>query len=201
MKIGILAFGSLIEFPGKEIEEIEIGRIECVTPFNVEFARISSTRGYAPTLIPIFDNSKGLQVNAIIIIIDSEVSIEKAKSILWRRECHVIEKSENYKEPKNPTSKNVMIGELDNFCNVEKVIFTYFIIQEDYKDLNPLNLADYAIKSAQSQAGKEAKDGISYLISIKKYGIITEFGEDYEKEILNKTNTTSLENALKKLIK
>lgn len=200
MKIGILAFGSLIEFPGKEIEEIEIGRIECVTPFNVEFARISSTRGYAPTLIPIFDNSKGLKVNAKIIIIDSKVSIENAKSILWRRECQKIEKSENYNEPKNPTSKNVMIGELDNFCNVEKVIFTYFIIQEDYKDLNPLNLADYAIKSAQSQAGKEAKDGISYLISTKKHGILTELGEDYEKEILNKTNTNSLENALKKLL-
>lgn len=44
--VGILAFGSLIDDPGKEIEAALVGRkANVVTPFNVEFARTSKKRG------------------------------------------------------------------------------------------------------------------------------------------------------------
>ena len=51
--IGILAYGSLIDDPGREIEPLIIRRLKGVeTPFQIEFARSSSTRDGAPTLIP-----------------------------------------------------------------------------------------------------------------------------------------------------
>lgn len=44
-RIGILAYGSLIEDPGKELKPLIIERIPNVkTPFSVEFARSSSSR-------------------------------------------------------------------------------------------------------------------------------------------------------------
>jgi cation transport regulator ChaC len=51
-KLGILAFGSLINHPGWEIEEAIIARKSGIrTPFGVEFARKSRKRAGAPTLL------------------------------------------------------------------------------------------------------------------------------------------------------
>lgn len=200
-KIGILAFGSLIDNPGEEIKELEIERINCTTPFKIEFARISSSRGKAPTLVPVNENSKGKKTNATIIVIDEHIGLDKAKSILWRRECHKTNRSEKFVERKNPTSKNVLVLELENFHDIEKVIYTSFLPQDGYQNLTPEKLADYAIKSILSKAGVEKKDGIRYLQSIKTYGIVTENSQEYEKQILLKTNTASLEEAITKLDK
>jgi hypothetical protein len=40
-KIGILAYGSLIDDPGAKIEPFIFHRVVCRTPFKVEFARTS----------------------------------------------------------------------------------------------------------------------------------------------------------------
>ena len=65
MKIGILAYGSLIDDPDIEIAAAtaEITR-GVQTPFSVEFTRSSTTRGGAPTLVPV--DVGGAQVAAII---------------------------------------------------------------------------------------------------------------------------------------
>jgi hypothetical protein len=199
-KIGILAFGSIIDNPGEEIIDFQLDRINCETPFKVEFARISSSRSNAPTLMPVNDNSKGRKVKAVIFVLNSDkIILEQAKSVLWRRECHKIDKSETYKERKTPSSKNVLIKEWDNFLNVDKVIYTSFILQEEYKDLTPNKLADFAIQSILSKAGGEKKDGIRYLLSAKNNGIQTELSDEYEKFILDKTETKSLSEAIEKL--
>jgi len=53
-RIGILAFGSLLDDPGAEISRLIERRIEPVTtPFKVEFARASISRDGAPTLVPV----------------------------------------------------------------------------------------------------------------------------------------------------
>jgi len=199
-KIGILAFGSLIDNPGQEIEKLEVERIDCETPFKVEFARISTSRSNAPTLIPVDEKAKGKKVKAVIILLNSEkLTLEQAKSILWRRECHTIDKSKTYKEPENPTSKHVLVKECDNFQNIEKVIYTSFKLQEEYQKLTPEILADFAIESILSEAGRKEKDGIRYLLSTKKSGIHTELSEKYEQIILTKTETRSLNETIEKL--
>lgn len=129
-KIGILSFGSLISDPGEEIQSLEIERIDCETPFKVEYARISSSRCNAPTLIPIEDESKGKSVKAQIIVLNENIELEEAKSILYRREIHTVDWSKTYSEPKTPTSKNVLIEELRNFHELDIIIYTKFLIQK-----------------------------------------------------------------------
>lgn len=73
--IGILAYGSLIEEPGQAISDLIIKRISTVTPFPIEYARISSSRDGAPTLIP-FEG--GCQVQAQILVLRPDISAEEA---------------------------------------------------------------------------------------------------------------------------
>jgi len=195
-KIGILAFGSLIYEPGSEIKELEKERINCITPFKVEYSRISSTRGNAPTLIPISVKEKGATIKAVIIVLKNETSIEKAKDILWRRETQIIDKTRKYKYRENPNENQLIIKLLENFYNVEKVIYTSFKQQEKYKNLTSTELAEYSITSILSFAGKLKKDGIRYLSSAKKNNIITYKSEKYEQQILYMTKTNSLEEAI-----
>ncbi len=82
--IGILAFGSLIDSPGAEIEAALAGRrVNVRTPFGVEFARSSTKRGGAPTLVPL--KQGGTPVLAQILLVN--VSEQEAKNRLWRPAC------------------------------------------------------------------------------------------------------------------
>lgn len=198
-KIGILAFGSLIDDPGEEIKELEIKRIDCETPFKVEFARLSTSRGDAPTLVPVQNNAKGKKVKSKLIVVRESTSLDELKSILWRRECHITDKEKVFKSPQKPTPKNVLIGELENFYNVQKVIYTTFLPQEEYNGLIPDKLADFAINSILTKAGRDKKDGVRYLLSAIESGIETEYSKEYRASILRKTGTSSLNEAIKKL--
>jgi hypothetical protein len=81
LPVGILAYGSLIEDPGPEIAAAT-ARIESDvnTPFKVEFARTSRTRGGAPTLIPI--RTGGNHVPAQIIVLRETVPLDEARGLI-----------------------------------------------------------------------------------------------------------------------
>jgi cation transport regulator ChaC len=194
--IGILAFGSLIDNPGQEISEIETERIVCETPFNVEFARTSSTRGNAPTLIPV--EIGGQKVKAVIIVLNPETNIDTAKSILWRRELHKANRTENYIHSDNPSPNKVVVKTWTDFMNVQTVLYTSIGCNISQPLTSEL-LADFSINSMLTQAGQEEKDGLRYLLSAKRNGIVTTLSEDYENQILIKTETKSLEQAIEKL--
>lgn len=197
-KLGVLAYGSLIDFLGDELDKVEIDRIHCTTPFKVEFARISSTRGNAPTLIPSEKLEIGKNVNAVIIVLDDKTKNRDAKSMLWRREIHTMDKSIYYKEPKSFTKNKVVIKELQNFMGVETVLYTSIECNIEDK-ITPNLLAKYAINSFLTDAGANGKDGISYLLAAKKNKIVTEFSADYEKQILHETASETLEEVILKL--
>lgn len=194
--IGILAFGSLIDNPGQEIYEIEIERVDCETPFAIEFARTSSTRSGAPTLIPV--ETGGRVVKAKIIILNPEITIETAKSILWRRELHKTDRTENYIQIDNPGPNRVVVKVLEEFKNVQTVLYTS-IGSNITQSLTSELLATSAINSILSQAGQQEKDGLRYLLSAKRNGIVTALSEEYENQILKKTETKSIEEAIEKL--
>ena len=83
--IGILAYGSLIDDPGWEINNLTVQKmVEIDTPFAVEFARTSVTRSNAPTLVPV-PNGKGVQVKACIFVLKPYTRVKSAKNILFRR--------------------------------------------------------------------------------------------------------------------
>lgn len=121
-KIGILAYGSLIENPGEEILSLIVERIECTTPFKVEFARLSSTRSNAPTLVPV--TSGGRKVNAVILVLKNDTFVNVAESMLWRRERHKIGSKDNYQRPASPSKNSVLIDSVQNFHDVETVLYT-----------------------------------------------------------------------------
>ncbi len=85
MTVGIVAFGSLLDEPGAELEARIARRIEGIeTPFAVEFARSSRTRDGAPTLVPV--RVGGAPLPAAVLILDEAVDEQLARDLLYRRE-------------------------------------------------------------------------------------------------------------------
>lgn len=194
--VGILAYGSLIDSPGKELEPLIVDRIHCNTPFNVEFARISTSRSNAPTLIPIQNGGK--LIKAQILVLSDLVSIDRVKSMLWRRERHITDVSQNYSRPQNPGTNKVLIECLYNFYGIQNVFYTSIGINIG-RIITPGLLADYAIESILGEAGAKGLDGIRYLLAAKMNGIVTGLSEEYENEILKRTSTESLKDAIQAL--
>ncbi len=193
MKIGILAYGSLIEDPGSEIEPLIDSRITDIeTPFKIEFSRTSSSRGGAPTLI--LDNN-GSFVNGQILVLKNNISLEEAKDILWRRETR---KEGKYKEIENPPLNKVIVVVLKKFKDIDYVLYTK--IGANIENPTADKLSTLAIESAKKDAGKKGKDGISYLISVKNQDIRTPLMSTYEESILQKLNVETLEEAHKSIM-
>lgn len=195
MRIGILAYGSLINDPKVEIENLTAERRSGIrTPFRIEFARSSKTRDGAPTLVPV--DSGGSYVEAMLLILREGTTVEVATDILYRREINKVNLPVKYKP--DPSKKDqVYIDHLRDVFGVDRVIYTR--INPNIDSPTSDRLAELAIDSAREKAGKERRDGISYLIETKRCGIRTVLSDDYERKILEKTDSKTLEEAWKKL--
>ncbi len=184
--IGILAYGSLGDDPGVEIRPRIVEKIDCETLFRVEFARTSRTRNGAPTLAPVSEG--GAAVNASILVLQKSVLEADATDMLWRRETRR-EGSEQRYDP----SSEVTVRRLDNFESLETVL--YVEVRANIPDPGPRKLARLAIESARSEAGKIGRDGITYLMDVKRNGVETPLIPNYEREILRLTGADTFENA------
>ena len=192
-RLGILAYGSLIDDPGEEIKAVTVNRIRnVVTPFKVEFARSSQTRTGAPTLVPV--ESGGAHVKAQIFILKESVSEKEAIDMFWRRETNQVSTDKMYNRPARPDENTVLVERLEKFHNIDVVLYTK--IGANIHPLTPQRLARLAIDSARSEACVQGRDGISYLINAKRNGIQTPLMPKYEEEILREVRATSLEDAL-----
>lgn len=192
-KLAILAFGSLVDEPGEELEPLILSKIECFTPFKVEYARLSSTRGNAPTLVPLKEKGEG--VRAYLLVLDEKISKEDAVNILWRRETRQVGSYKEYSPPEKPTKNSVTVETLTNFNGIETVLYT--AIPQNMGILNtPQHLAYFALQSLLSEAGEKKLDGVHYLQNNINNGIITSVTKEYEQEILKQTRTASLDQAI-----
>jgi hypothetical protein len=192
-KVGILAFGSLINDPGDELKPRIIFRMKTRTPFPVEYGRYSGkTRGGAPTLVP---HRSGSPVTAEILVLDNEVDVIKAKNMLWRRETRRIGTGEEYRERTGPNS--VLVHSLNDDPCVGTILFTDFPDDGKVTDPTVEELAEHAIRSVET--ADEGMDGISYLINAINCGIETGLTPSYRDEILRRTNSPTLEEALRTL--
>ena len=187
--IGILAYGSLISDPGKEIEPLIVKRVETKTPFTVEFARLSRKRGNAPTLVPY---NPGVRVRAGLLILRSDVTIDEARDLLWRRECDQIGTGKPYPAGNEPNS--VCVREIENFFGFRNVLYTDFQSAGKLREVTPKQLAECAIASVANT--EQGKDGISYLIQVTNSGVETRLTEQYAASVLELTGTTTLSEAL-----
>jgi hypothetical protein len=190
--VGILAFGSLIKDPGAELLQKIAMRIKTQTPFPVEYARISRTRGGAPTLVP---HESGAPVSAEILVLDDDLFIADATDMLWRRERRLEGTGETYRR-----------GTGENFVLVEEFHDDPCVATVLYTDFNPSGkvphptTADLARKAIESvAAAPEGMDGITFLMNAIRSGIETPLTADYKAEILKQTMTLTLEDALKEV--
>lgn len=194
--VGILAYGSLSSDPGQEIRPLISRKVTGVkTPFAVEFARKSRTRGGAPTLVPV--STGGASVKATILVLEDHVSEVEATDMIWRRETRQIGSGKRYAAPTSPGKNTVLVRRREDFEGLDVVL--YAEISVNMPDPSPRKLAKLAIRSAESEAGRQRKDGIAYLISVKKNSIETPLMPEYEREILRLTGTATLAQAYEKL--
>ena len=192
MSIGILAYGSLIADPGKELKPFIARPIdEVTTPFPVEFARSSDTRDGAPTLIPV--NTGGARVQGTILVLDPTVTLDHAKTLLWRRETRNEFTAKHYSRPKKPGPNHVLIEITTNLADIDTVLFTR--IGSNIERPTAERLAKLAIRSARREAGAKGDDGISYLSSVITRGITTPLLRTYRDAILRETGARNLEEA------
>ena len=192
--IGILAYGSLISNPGCEIEKLtDYIKRGVVTSFKVEFARRSSTRGDAPTLVPV--RKGGGYVKAVVYVLREGTTLEQATDTLYRREIHEVCSDKVY-VPGPVTRNKIRIKQLRNRFGVDVVLYT--AISPTIRDRKPQTLAKLAVKSAESDAGRRGEDGIVYLIEAKQTGTVTPLLPEYENCICRLLAAESLEEAHKK---
>lgn len=192
--IGILAYGSLISNPDYEIEDTRTGIIEDVmTPFPIEFARSSSGRGGAPTLVPV--EQGGAHVKGQVFVM--ALSEQEAANVLYRREINQVGSEKTYTRPKQITNNSVLIERLINFTGLDVVLYTK--IAATIESLTAEHLADLAITSVSK--ADPGRDSISYLIDAKQHGIITALSPAYEAEILRRSECDTLEDALTQQLK
>lgn len=190
--VGILAYGSLIEDPGKEIKPLIRERREGVeTPFRVEFARSSSKRSGAPTLVPV--DTGGSPVRAMILVLDAAINLENAEDLLWRRETRNECSDKHYTRPARSDPNRLVVERLETFAGLDIVLYAKF--GRNIEDLSAPALAKLAIASAKGEVGKAERDGISYLISVKRQGISTPLMPEYEREVLKRSGASSLKEA------
>lgn len=196
--IAILAYGSLVDDPGDELGPLVSRCIEHVkTPFCVEFARSSSSRDGAPTLVPV--EVGGCPIDATLLVLDPTVKLTYVEDILWRRETRNEDLDKHYMRPCNPTRDSVLIERVSNFSRVETVFYIKIGQNIEKLKLTSNHLADLAIKSARGQAGAKRMDGISYLLSVIKNGVSTPLLPKYRADILKKTQTRCLVEAYFKI--
>ncbi|MCA0848099.1 hypothetical protein [Salipiger thiooxidans] len=192
--VGILAYGSLISNPGEEIEKARTEIIKNVmTPFPVEYARSSSGRGGAPTLVPV--SSGGAKVRGQVFAMD--FSEEEAANILYRREIGKVgEFAKTYKRPEEVKNSTVLVERLTNFAGLDVVLYTK--IAATIQPLSAAHLVRLAIKSVSR--AKPGLDGITYLRAAKESGIETALSPAYEAGILEETESVSLNEAYRKVV-
>jgi hypothetical protein len=190
-KIGILAFGSLIDDPGKEIAQGTVRTLTegIITPFRIEFARTSQRRAGAPTLVPVSDGGAHAPARIFVLNVDEE----EAANRLYRREINEVGSGRSYKARSGAGKNEVSVERVREFAGVGVVLYTK--IGANIEDPTPGNLAALAIQSAKTL--KDGRDGITYLIAAKRNGIATPLSPAYEQEVLRATGTGRLEDALR----
>ncbi len=186
--IGILAYGSLILDAGTEISPLIERRIATMTPFLVEYARLSKKRGGAPTVVP---HSSGCPVKAEILVLPNSIPLEEAKNMLWRRETRREGSGQAYRERSSPDT--VLIRDKPGFCCLNHVLFTDFNDAGKLSNPDPKILAKAAVDSVA--IAPRGKDGISYLMNLISAGVMTLLTPGYQAEILALTESTTLSEA------
>ncbi len=219
MTVGILAYGSLLDDPGPELRAVLVGApIAGTTKFGVAFARLSAARGGAPILTKVTGH-RGVTVNAGILGLAPEVTMNDARAMLFRRDTHRASSALTGYEMQVGWIKVAVVGgaageqhgrpavALDDLFTPTDGARFGAITTVLYVDrppirgwrwwLKPGELANRAIRSARGPAGEgdDPLDGITYLQEIIAAKLPAELTERYERAILRRLGADDLSEA------
>jgi hypothetical protein len=187
MTVGILAFGSIATEPGPELQARVVRLVEGVqTPFHVEFARSSRTRGGGPTLAPVA--SGGARVSATVLVLEDSADEELARDLLYRRETRRIGENVGCR-----AAGVDWIVTMADFGGLRACL--YAALRANIERPTPARLADLALQSAAGPAGEDKRDGISYLEEQTRRAIRTPLMPAYTAEVLARTGARNLSEA------
>lgn len=194
VRVGVLAYGSLLWDPGSELGDV----LDLTSPvhdvktrFAVEFARSSTTRGGGPTLVPV--ETGGAQILGAMFPFRERLPVNEAQTLVWRRETGST--SGRYDALRNADHPDKVFVDAHEALHDEFDVVLVVRVRPNIEPLNGDELAQRAIDSARTEFGAESKDGISYLIGAKRFGIDTPLRSDYESAIFRTLDVTSLEEA------
>lgn len=173
--IAILAYGSLATDAGADIEAHIVARIPCETPWPVEYARRSSERGGAPTLVR---HPVGGIVRSYLLVLDLTAD-QEATARQWLRD----------REGK-PPAERIRCQQLGGF---RTVLYADLLANIPGYCMTAGSLASLAINSVHT--APPGKNGVRYLSDNIRRGIITPLTEAYQAAILATTGAGSLEQA------
>ncbi len=163
-----------------------------ITPFEVEFARASRTRGSAPTLVPVPEGA-GARVQAQVLVLRPDIDAETGKTLLYRREIHKAGDTEVvYDEQIQITRREgVQVVGLPDFAGLPVVLYTYLkpnirlvLASKTLPVVKARELARLAIASVTAETYAAGKDGIRYLANAIVNGIETPLTQHYCAAIL-----------------
>lgn len=199
---GILAFGSLIDEPGSEIGSQITERYMCFkTPFDIEYARSSTSRDGAPTLTKVDHQVWAKRVFARVLALNPSIGEAVTQDMLYRREIdHVGDMSKTYAA--KPAKSPVEIKKLKNFGDNLPIFYAclnpnlpIILNQNISLEDKAKHLAECAIRSVTKDTFQSQRDGIRYLDNAFQNGIITALTPLYYKAILDTLGATNLEEA------
>ena len=185
MAIGILAFGSLLDHPGSELEARVVRRIDgLTTPFSVEFSRSSRSRDGAPTLVPV--SRGGVPLAASVLELDPALDERAARDLLYRRET-------SRPDVRATTRRPTWIQAVRDFAGLDLCVYT--ALPPNLVDPTPERLAELAVQSAAFPSGAARRDGISYLEAHLRRGATTPLTQPYVEAVLALTGAGDLDEA------
>lgn len=188
MRLGVLAYGSLIDDPGPELAALVVGRRDGVeTPFRIEWARRAATRGGAPTLAPV--PVGGARVRGTLLELDPALPLAAARDVVFRRELHIVGSGRRY----DPARTVLRLAEHPGFADLDLVLSVALPVT--LAAPRPQELAAWAVASACGATGAARKDGISYLAAVRAAGVETPRTAAFAEAVLARTGAADLADA------
>jgi hypothetical protein len=115
--------------------------------------------------------------------------------MLWRRETRKIGSNESYVE--GTAANSVLVREFHDDPCVSTVLYTDFTSAGKLEHPEAEDLARRAIQSVGD--AEDGKDGITYLMGALAAGVETPLTQGYRDQVLEQTDTMSLQDALAKV--
>jgi hypothetical protein len=168
--VAIYAYGSLLVDPGEHLRERIVEGVCFPSPWPIEYARTSSSRGGAPTLTI---HSKGAPVQGKLLVLDPAVTPKEAEQWLWEREGR----------PCRQAIKRTALG------TYQCVFYCALAANIADEELTPDHLAELAVASV---AREPERNGIRYLRECVGCGIHTPLTSAYVGAVLRRTRASDL---------